>query len=409
MKLTAEILVDVLAATSRGVADRAESVALVRAAQPSFGPTLYSAWRVEGDDLDPGLRHDLDRTQARVDFYRRTAAELARRVPQLIPIKGLEVADLYPEGIVRAMNDLDLVAADERDLWSAAAWLTADGWTIDTATFFRYRGALQVMVSLRRPHPDPYQLPYGVEIATYFALGDLAGIGPVVTLPADWRQPPVKNLLMLLCERFEQPYRARDLVDAALLCSAMTADHRRTARHAVARLGLNREYAELAGLVGRGRLPPLPALRPRPWSQPVHRARRLARGTASLARPVIGTARNLQRRDLAGTSGRVSRRLSELIWPRIPVPAAIAGGLLAFGLPLAGPAPPVSAATLCSRGTLAWVDTPVARFLLTIGGSVAASAVDELTMAAMPDAATPDAATPDAATPDAATADGATP
>jgi hypothetical protein len=57
---------------------------------------------------------------------------------------------------------------------------------------------------------------------------------------------------------------------------------------------------------------------------------------------------------------------------------AIGSGLLAFGLPLDGPRPAVTRAVLRHRGELAWADTPVGRFLLTIGDDVSESAVDEL-------------------------------
>ena len=43
MKLTAENLLAALAACGQEAADRAEAVVLVRAAQPSLAPTLYSA------------------------------------------------------------------------------------------------------------------------------------------------------------------------------------------------------------------------------------------------------------------------------------------------------------------------------------------------------------------------------
>lgn len=387
MKLSAETLLNVLGAVSgQDVADRAESVALVRRVQPNFAPTLYSAWQAEGDQLNPGLRHELDAAAARIAFYRGVAAELTRRVPGLTPIKGLEVAALYPDGFVRTMNDLDYVASTQREVWLAVAALTEDGWDIDTATFSQFDGELQIMVSMRRQHEDQYQLPYGVEIATYFALGDLGGIAPLATLAAQWRLPAIKNLLMLLHERFEQPYRARDLVDAALLCAALAPDQVATMHQAVAALELSTEYAELAGLVERCGLDPLPALRTWPSSPYVTRARRLARSLGLFARPVIGGARHLQRRNIAGTQGLVERRLSEVVWPRVPVLDGIRGGLLAFGLPLEGPAPAVESARLCSRDGLAWVDTPVARFLLTIGDDVTQSAVDELTIRPATDA-----------------------
>jgi hypothetical protein len=391
MKLTADMLVSALnACGGQGVDDRAEVVLAARAVQPAFAPTIYSAWRAEGDALNPGLQHDLDAAAARIDFYRSVAATLASRVPGLTPIKGLEVEALYPEGYVRAMNDLDYVATTERDVWAAVSVLTGDGWSIDTATFSRFEGRLQIMVSMRLAHPDPYQLPYGVEIATYYALGDLGGIGPLLTLPPGWRRPPIKNLLMLLYERFEQPYRARDLIDAVLMAAAFDDADVPVVHRAIEHLGLSAEYTELARLVGGCGLGPLPEPRSRPWAPHVTRVRRMARSVGFFGRPVLGAARHLQRRNVSGTSGEAERKLSEVVWPMVSVTEAVDGGMLAFGLPLDGGTPDVEVAEIHTRGTMTWVDTPVARFLLTVGDDVTESAVDALTIPAGATAIDPD-------------------
>jgi len=56
----------------------------------------------------------------------------------------------------------------------------------------------------------------------------------------------------------------------------------------------------------------------------------------------------------------------------------VEAGLLSFGLPVDGPPPDVKSAVLHRRDEHAWVDTPVARFLLTIGDDVPESLFDEL-------------------------------
>lgn len=379
MELTANHLVTALLGESGENPDaRAEAVAVMRQAQPSFVATLLSAWQAEGDDLNPALRYDLDAARRRIDFYRSVSARVLAEAPGLTPIKGLEVADLYPAGLVRSMNDLDFVASAETDLWPAVTMLRDDGWTIDTATFSHLDGALQVMVSLRRPNEDVYLLPYGVEVATYYTLGDLGGVGPVRVLPTAWRTPVVKNTLMLLYERFEQPYRTRDLVDTALVHAAADRVELSHLAEAVSRLGLSREYAELATLTNRAGLGPLPVPPMSGWSRPVARARRLARGASFFRRPVIGAARHLQRRLVSGKLGGPEMPAWASISARMPVGRAIRAGLLGFGLPLEGPVPTVDAAVLRARGKTAWVDTPVGRFLLAIGDDVSRSVVDEL-------------------------------
>ncbi len=349
MGLTSDDLVRALGASCGEEPEAlAWSVMLVRRAQPSFAATLYSAWQAEGISLNPGLRHELDSAKARIDFYRSIAADLAAKVPGLTPIKGLEIADLYPGGLIRAMNDLDYVASGEPDLWQAASVLTADGWEIETATFSRVGGALQMMVSLLRPHPDPCQLPYGVEIASYCSYGNLGGVTPLLSLPEQWRAPAVKNMIMLLYE------------------SALT------------RLRLAPEYNELASLVSQAGLGPLPGLPAGSLARGVARVSRAARSAGHLKRPLAGSARHLQRRRIFRRPRAPERWAWTAVQRLLPPAAAVSGGVLGFGLPLDRPPPDVDAAILCRRGRLAWVDTPAARFLLAVGDDVTQSAVDEL-------------------------------
>jgi hypothetical protein len=363
---------------------------LVRQSQPSFAATLFSAWQAEGVVLDPGIRHDLELASARNDLYRTVAAELTRQVPTLVPLKGLEVAERYPAGIVRAMNDVDLVAPGEPELWRAVALLLGAGWELHTATFLRIGRTLHVMASLRRDHESPFALPYGVEVATYTALGDLGGVPPLVALPPEWRSPAVKNTLMLLFERFEQPYRARDLVDACVLLSPATDDDRTHLAAAVTRLGLHPEYAELARLVARTTLPALPALPGTSGRRARTRLRRLVRVGGQLRRPVVGTARHLQRRTIAGDSRWFEHRPWAELQRRLAVPSAVRGGLLAFGFPLAGTPARGNSAVIHQRSGMCWADTPVGRFLLTIGDDVEEAAVEELSGTSVGSDAEPD-------------------
>jgi hypothetical protein len=379
MELTSGKLVETLATCSKGPADEpAEIVALVRQAQPSFAATLYSAWNGEGTELSPALREELEAGRARVDLYRSVAASVMSAFSGLTTIKGLEVAALYPPGLVRYMNDLDFIASSEHDLWQAVSFLLKDGWDLDTATFSHIGGAPQVMVSLRRENEDRYQLPYGIELATYYTLGNQGGIPPVLRLPGQWTIPAIKNTLMLLHERYEQPFRARDVVDAALLHESLRDGEVDALHRGVVALGLAVEYSELVRLIRDAGLGSPPRIPGGGWTTARVRARRFARGASFFARPLHGTARHLQRRLMMGAPGRVESILWAAVQRRVHVVPAVRAGMLAFGLPLDGPAPDVTAAVLCRRGELAWADTPVGRFLLTIGDEVSQSAVDEL-------------------------------
>jgi hypothetical protein len=378
MGLTAGNLLQVLGACCGEEPEGpAEAVQVVRRSQPSLAATLYSAWQAEGVSLNPALRYDLDAAVARIGYYRSIARDLAARAPGLTAIKGLEVANLYPDGLIRAMNDLDYVAA-EHDLWQAVTILAADGWDLDTAAFSRSGGALQVMVSLRRPHEDPYQPPYGVEVATYYSSGDLAGVPPVLSLPEHWRAPAIRNTLMLLYERFEQPYRARDLIDVTLLLDSAGAGEVTELHRAVGALRLLPEYAELATLVGRAGLGPLPDPPGGVLARRAARASRMARSAGLLRRPIAGTARHLQRRHVFGDPGRAEGLAWTAAQRLLPAARGVRAGLVGFGLPLDGPMPGVTAAVVRSKGKLAWVDTPVARFALTVGDDISQAAVDEL-------------------------------
>ena len=379
MELTSGKLVETLATCSKGPADEpAEIVALVRRAQPSFAATLYSAWKAEGTELSPALREELEAGRARVDLYRSVAASVMSAFSGLTTIKGLEVAALYPPGLVRYMNDLDFIASSEHELWQAVSFLLEDGWDLDTATFSRIRGALQVMVSLRRENENRYQLPYGIELATYYTLGNQGGIPPVLRLPGQWTTPAIKNTLMLLHERYEQPFRARDVVDAALLHESLRDGELDALHRAVVTLGLAVEYSELVRLIRDAGLGSPPRIPGGGRTTARVRARRFARGAGFFTRPLHGTARHLQRRLMMGAPGRVESMLWGAVQRRVHVVPAVRAGMLAFGLPLDGPRPDVAAAVLCRRGELAWADTPVGRFLLTIGDEVSQSAVDEL-------------------------------
>lgn len=379
MSLTSDDLVAVLTACAgEEVNGPGETVALLRQSQPALTATLLSAWQSEGRELSPALRSELDVDRARADYYRTVSADVMSKVPGLTSVKGLEILDLYPAGWARRLNDLDLVAANESDLWLACDLLIADGWEIDTATFSSFAGAVQVMTSIRRPSDDPYDIPYGIELATYYALGNFGAISPLARLPESWRVPAIKNIIMLLYERYEQPFRARDLIDLALLHDALRDDELADLHEAVVSLSLGVEYGELIALVEKVGLKPLPSWPAKRLATSAIRARRLVRGASYFLRPVAATGRHMQRRMITGEIGRAESRAWDVVQRYLSVPAAMSGGLLAFGLPLDGPCPAVTETVLYRRADLAWADTPAARFLLTIGDFVREEQFDEI-------------------------------
>src|SRR5579875_3212744 len=305
MDLTSQDLAEALAVISgERSEDLAEVVEIARKAEPNFTATLYSAWRAEGLNLSPALREEVDAVSRRVEFYRTVADRLRAVVDSLTTVKGLEVAALYPPGLVRYMNDLDFITFSEADLWRAVSVLRADGWSIDTGTFTSLGGSLKVMVSMRMPAEDPFRLAYGVELANYYTLGNQGGIPPIVRMPERWLSPPVKNTIMLLHESYEQPFRARDVVDAALLHRSMPEADRRALHEAVVDLNLVPAYATIIKLVNQAGLGPLPPVPGGALTIARARAARLARGASFFAQPVAGTGRHLQRRLMMARPGR---------------------------------------------------------------------------------------------------------
>jgi hypothetical protein len=389
MGLTADNLVEVLATCADGELDGltddvgeiygvSDIVAILRQGQPSFAPTLLAAWEAEGRELSPALRYDLDAARARVAYYRTVDARLRAKVTGLTSVKGLEIIDLYPAGLARHMNDLDFVASTESGLWQACAHLVADGWQLHTASFSYFGGCTQVMLSVRRLHEDPYQLPYAVELTTYYSIGNYGAVWPLVRLPGEWQAPAIKNIIMLLYERFEQPFRARDLVDTALLHSALRGDELSELHHAVVTLNLGIEYGELLERTDRAGLGPLPAWPAKRLATATIRARRMARGASFYLRPVAATGMHLQRHMILGRMNHAEAIAWETVQRRLSVPKALSGGLMAFGLPMDGPPPQVTRTVLYRDGKLTWADTPMARFLLAIGDFVSQGEIDNL-------------------------------
>jgi len=377
MDLTADALTRVLTVCCGEPDGPEEAVLMLRQQQPSFAPTLFAAWRNEGSRLNPALRYELESQEARIERYRTLAADLADRVPDVIPLKGLENADRYPAGSTRYMNDLDYASPDERLLWRLVGELTGDGWDLHTATFSIFDGRLHVLACLRMPNEDPYSLPYGVEITTYVAMGDLAGVAPVVDLPPRWQDPVVKNLMMLLFERFEQRYRARDLVDAALMLEAL--DSYPVLWREIDRLGLWPEYTELVDLVERTELIAVPHHgRSRTLSVAGTRARRAGRRLAALRRPTDAGVRHLQQRLVFNHLTKPESLLWSAAERRLSAGRALRAGLLCFGLLVPDVRPDVARAAVRQRGDLTFVDTPAGRFLLTAGDEVDQDALDLL-------------------------------
>ncbi|MGV9324682.1 hypothetical protein [Streptosporangium sandarakinum] len=347
-----------------------EILHVARREQPSLVATLLSAWEREGRDLGPALSHELRQQRARTDFYRGVQAGLGRAWPEAVPLKGLEVADRYPDALVRYMNDLDYWFPQRDRLWEAAGLLLANGWSMHTATFMLAGGDLQFLLSLRRLPEDPYALPYGIELSTTPLVGDRIGVPVRTALPALCADPVVKNLVALLFERFEQPYRARDLVDAAVLLTGAPRRLLASCALAVHELALWPEYAELAALLEESpfTVPRLPG-----DERALVRASRMwrrATAASGLRRPFGLAVTALQNGMMNGSAGVLGRRAWDAVSRRMSPRAALDAGLPLFALPVEGDDLRAEGLTLIERDGVLWAHTPVGGFVLVHGDEI---------------------------------------
>ncbi|MCA1705919.1 MAG: hypothetical protein LC808_22725 [Actinobacteria bacterium] len=156
-----------------------------------------------------------------------------------------------------------------------------------------------------------------------------------------------------------------------------TDDDRAALQQVVDRLGLWPEYAELGELLTAAELGPRLATPPQNAVLST-RARRWARQLTRFRQPAQAAAQHLQRRMIFGPMLPAERWVWSVAKTRLPALRALRTGLQCFGLPVDDGNPALRTAEIRARGDTAWVDTPVCRFLLTVGDEVDQSAVDLL-------------------------------
>ncbi|WMX48599.1 hypothetical protein [Streptomyces roseicoloratus] len=86
---------------------------------------VLSALARDGVRMGQPARAELRRARDRAAHYARLAAELARSTG-VRAIRGLPLAGLYPAGLLRPLDTLDLVAPDQAALWQAVIRLVTD-------------------------------------------------------------------------------------------------------------------------------------------------------------------------------------------------------------------------------------------------------------------------------------------
>lgn len=320
---------------STGTPDGAGWVETAKSDRNRVGYLLMSLLALEGGRLGDRHRMELAAFVRQRDRYAELVTDLRRAAPSLYQIKGVHLQQLYPAGSVRDSNDLDLVVPRAEEMPAAVRLLTSRGFesllcgvdlTPDGRLAYHLGMRRTAYVCPERPRPDY------VELANYSLVGnhlvppnflDLRGVP----------SPAFGNVLTTLRERLEQPYRLRDLIDAAVSLDRLAPGELVELSAAIVRLRLAPELAELVrtlGLAGLGPAPDRPPVVPRS-EVTRERARRARRSARQLYTPQVlasrwrGTDRHARRTEV------LRRLLGSRLFSPEPVEALIRSGLRATG------------------------------------------------------------------------------
>jgi hypothetical protein len=312
---------------------------VLRKHTPAFVPAWLSALDTTGVPLRPEHRAEVGTARDRIAIMRALTEALVAKFPQAQPVKGVAVVDRYPEGVVRTMNDVDVVVPDISALWTLAEWLRDEfGLTIVKAlSAFGTDdgGPVGLLLSLEAPPVHPLAQRVNVEISTHAWLGDAGVIRPRRTLPgAEFGLP--EQLLMIVAERMEGPFGLKDVLDGAVLHRGLTPSESERLVASAAELGVLPHLAELRRHIAEHGLgPDLPTPRAH---QPV-----LARSFAQFARgPLVTALRHLQRAEAFPCPFAAQRRqLWRAVEGLLPTDAPVRRRLWAYGIPVTGAAPEV--------------------------------------------------------------------
>jgi hypothetical protein len=310
-------------------------------------------------------------------------------------VKGSSIEAHDPPGLLRAAGDMDVICPAAQ-LWHAAQELVKVGWQVSAFTIFpalasasrfpalasasRARtpgpgpvsnpGGLEIVIELSQPSDTEIEEPYAVELRTIEVATSI--LRPAMRL-AEPLPPVAGSVLALVAERWERPFRTRDMYDLAVLCDHLDPAERARLRTALTTTGLWPEMRELSSLLRRSGLRPAPDLPDSRKSAWRARATRLAGSAVRWSHPV----RVLGYLSFTTTDtdrGALADRLARVVHERIGAWRLLRLGLPLFAVPLpaapAGDSPAAStpdAVRLVRLGTHLVALTPVGQFLMTAG------------------------------------------
>jgi hypothetical protein len=371
-----------------GLSDSAPPFALVEAARGTSRSlaTLLSWWQLRGESLPGSLQAELDDQRHRQTGYTEALAGVLEVEPGVVPAKGPSVWGRYPAGLVRETADLDLWLPSAGALWRVARHLAGDGWAPDMVWAWRIAGGFHYHAVLKRPSRHAMLMARDrIELGTIAYQGDHVRRSPRLRRWPPGAAPTVADCLLWLVEELgERPARMRDVLDLAVLVEAAGSEGLdrvvEESAELVASYGAHgplrqlvtlasRHYPEAGPLLARVRSeagrrgPRLPwPLRRHPAVGLVSAAVALARGD-DVPRPVRAGADEVL---LA-----VQRTAS--------LPRLLARGLPLYGMPVPGSGTGDGVVASFDGAGGCWLDTPIGRFVGTLGPAVEESWVERAT------------------------------
>ncbi len=362
---------------SRGVPADADDEALLVAAgsaQHKLHITVLSARESAARPITPDQQAELAAYRDRLKQYRGAWSIVSAAAPRSQVLKGWTIGDHYPAGLLRSAGDLDVVCAPD-EIWLAARALVDEGWEMEAITLFPTRrgaaldvsGWCHILMDLIKPSDSDFiDDPYEVELRT-------ADVATNLRIPArrldDTPLPPAAaSVLALAAERWERPFRTRDIYDLGILTRQLDQAALAALSDALTATTLWPALRELADLLVRADLGPPPAL---PGSrQAAWRSR-----VAQVRRSILLWSHPLRAAGLLATStvdedrGALADRVSHAVQRRIGSWRLLRLGLPLFAVPLPGTdtGPAVDRLTLERRGPHLVARTPVGSFLLVAG------------------------------------------
>jgi hypothetical protein len=373
---------------SRGVSPDADDEALLsaaRAARHKLHITVLSARESAGQRLQPDQQAELTAYRDRLERYQAAWSIVSAAAPHAQVVKGWTIGDHYPPGMLRAAGDLDVVCPPG-ELWQAALALIGQGWETEALTLFpAVPGSdldvsewCHILLAVSRPRDCDYiEDEYGVELRT-------ADVATSIRVPArrlnGARLPAAAaNVLALAAERWERPFRTRDIYDLAILTGQLDRAGLDALNDALTTTMLWPQMRELSGLLrrsGLGQAPSQPGSLRAAWHT---RAARLRRTAVLWAHPLRAVGL-LTASTVDTDRGALADRLAHAVQRRIGSWRLLRLGLPLFAVPLPAVAPDAETdaegLVLERRGAHLIARTPVGSFLL-VAGSCPAAWVEE--------------------------------